>query len=597
MPSTRRTETSAAASPRRPGLVRALGVALALLFGGGAVAYAITHFPAPPSGPRYRGEGDETPRSGGTFVFSAASNIRTLDPFIAYDELAYTAIRLLFDGLLDYDQEGELMPSLAMAMPTVSADGRVFTFHLREGVRFHNGRELTAEDVDWSMHKMLARDTGSPGYPFFKSLEGVAKYHDGEASRIAGIEVLGRYAIAFHLTEPDRTFLNAIAMPFSYPVPRENYERWAEESASAVGMHPVGTGPFVLEEWERGVQLNFTRNRDYWRRGEPHPDRMIYLENLSDEVPVARFRNGDLDILSGAPPVHYLFFKDSPAWKPFLEEAAGPTIVGLAMNCEMPPFDNVHVRRAVAFALDREAMKQMLQGRALPAGQALPSRSPGHDPELPELQRKDLDRAREEMRLAGYPDVLPEPVSIKIGEGPGSLRMAQLWQQDLARIGIEVLLRQVSFATYLQQTGKPRTVQAFTSAWHMDFPDPSNILDVLFNSRAIRPENSENRAFYRNPELDAILDRARAEVDPEVRLDLYRRANAIVTRDAPWAFLYTPLEMEVWQPYVKGYRPHPIWSNDYRQVWLDLPRHRVDPDTYWRARTRAPSDETEDRRP
>jgi peptide/nickel transport system substrate-binding protein len=590
MPSTRRTDDAPpggalAQRGRSHRLRRALGAALALVASVGLVAYAAANFPKPPQGPRYRGEGDEAPRSGGTFVFSAASNVRTLDPFIAYDELSYTAIRLLFDGLLDYDYDGQLVPSLAVAMPEISPDGKVFTFHLREGVRFHNGRELTAADVNWSMHKMLAEGTSSPGYPFFKSLEGVEAYHAGRAPRVAGIERVDRYTIAFHLTEPDRTFLNALAMPFAYPVPRENYERWAKQSESAVGMHPVGTGPFVLREWERGVQLVFERNRAYWRRGEAHPDRMIYLENLSDEVPVARFRNGDLDILTGAPSVHYLFFKQSEAWEPFLDEAPGPTIVGLALNCEMPPFDNVHVRRAVAFALDRDAMKQMLQGRAMPAGQALPSLSPGFDPALPSLQRLDLERAREEMRLAGYPDGLPEPVTIMIGEGPGSLRLAQLWQQDLARIGIEVQLRQVSFATYLEQTGKPRTVQAFTSAWHMDFPDPSNILDVLFNSRAIRPENSENRSFYRNPELDALLDRARVEVDPDARLALYRRANEIVTRDAPWAFLYTPLEMEVWQPYVKGYRPHPIWTNEYRQVWLDLPRHRVDPDTYWRPRT------------
>jgi peptide/nickel transport system substrate-binding protein len=100
-------------------------------------------------------------------------------------------------------------------------------------------------------------------------------------------------------------------------------------------------------------------------------------------------------------------------------------------------------------------------------------------------------------------------------------------------------------------------------------------MDILFHSRSIHPENSENRAFYRNPKLDAILDSARAEVDREVRLGLYAEANAILAEDAPWAFLYYPVDMVAWQPYVKGFRPHPVWANEYRNVWLDLPRQRV----------------------
>ncbi len=580
MPSTRRNDASAATARRR----LPWGAAVAAVLGALFVGYAATHFPKEPQGPRYRGDGNPTPRSGGTFVFSASSNVRTLDPHIAYDELSYTAIRLLFDGLLDYDREGNFIPSLAAELPEVSPDGKVFTFRLREGVRFHNGRELTAEDVSWSLHEMMSEETSSPGFGFFRSLVGAEAYHAGDVERIAGIRVLDRYSISFTLERPDRTFLNALAMPFAYPVPRENYERWQRESRSAVGLHPVGTGPFELVEWERGVKLVFARNRDYFRHGEPHPDRMIYLENLADEVPVARFRNGDLDAISGMPAVHYLFFKDSAAWRPHLEEKPGATVVGLALNCGMEPFDDVHVRRAVAFAIDREAMKRQAQGRALPTGQPLPPPSPGYEEDLPTAQTYDPERAREELRLAGYPNGLREPVTIWIGEGAGALKNAQLWQQDLAAVGIPIQLRQVSFATYLQETAKPNTVQAFTSAWHMDFPDPSNVLDVLFNSASIRAENSENRSFYRNPELDAILNRASAEVDPEARLALYRQANAIVARDAPWAFLYNTLEMEVWQPYVRGYRPHPIWSNDYRQVWLDLPRHRVDPNTYWRGR-------------
>jgi peptide/nickel transport system substrate-binding protein len=202
-----------------------------------------------------------------------------------------------------------------------------------------------------------------------------------------------------------------------------------------------------------------------------------------------------------------------------------------------------------------------------------------YDPDLPTRQIFDLDRAKEEMRLAGFPDGLEEPVTVWV-RGEGDIRLAQLFQQELKAIGIEIELKQVTFATYLRETGKPRVAQAAFTGWHQDFPDPSNFMDILFHSRSIHPQNSENRSFYRNPKLDDILDRARPETNREKRLALYAEANAILAKDAPWAFLFYPVDMFAWQPYVKGFRPHPVWLNEYRHVWLDLPRQRVSQSIY-----------------
>ncbi|MBK7155590.1 MAG: ABC transporter substrate-binding protein [Sandaracinaceae bacterium] len=581
MPSTRRSDSKSSGVRRAlPGLV----ISLALV---SCVAYAVTHVPSRPQGPRYVGAGNATPRSGGTFVFGAASDVHSLDPHIAYDANSYMALRLVYDGLLDYDQEGQMVPSLATAMPTVSEDGRTFTFQLREGVYFHDSpifdgpRELVAEDVRWSIERLLHPDTGSPGVSFFARLRGFEAYREGRAQHVEGIAVRGRYEIAFTLDQPDQTFLNAMAMVFAYPVARENYEHYAAlGDPGEVERNPVGTGPFAFEEWERGVQMTFTRNRRYWQPNRPNPDRMVMIEQLSGETAVGRFSNGDLDVLTSLPAVHYLFFKQAEAWAPYMAEEPEATIRGLCMNTEMAPFDNVHVRRAVAAAIDRDFMRQMAQGRALPAGQMLPPMIPGYDEHLPSLQRFDLERAREEMRLAGYPNGLPEPVTAWIGESQGSLVAAQQWGRDLERIGIRVEYRQVAFSVYLEETGKPGQAQLFPSAWSMDFPDPSNFLEILLHSQNIRPTASENRSFYRNPELDALLDQARGEPDRERRLALYQEANDIVSRDAPWAFLSNDLGAELWQPYVMNYHPHPVWSQNYRDVWLDLPRRRVADSTY-----------------
>jgi ABC-type transport system substrate-binding protein len=562
--------------------IRAVGVMVVLAAVALLLGWIVSSFPKAPIGPRYVGAGNETPRAGGTFVFAAGSNIHTLDPHFAYDTLSTAACRLLYDGLLDYDYDGEMIPSLAAKLPVVSDDGRIFRFELRDGIKFHNGREITAEDISWSMHRLLSERIGSPGYPFFKSIEGAGAYHAGEADHIDGIVVVDDKTVEFRLDEADQTFLNALAMPFAYPIPREHVEPLEQaEGVDAVGRHPIGAGPFAFARWERGVQVEFRRFEDYWAPAA-RPDRMVFLENISGDVASARFRNGDLDVIYRPSKVSRLFLRSADAWAPYRTEVPSPSVFALGLNCELPPFDNVHVRRAVAFALDRSKMERLNPGEVLAASQVLPPMLAPYDPELPTRQRFDLDQAKEEMRLAGFPNGIEEPVTVWV-RGEGDVRLAQLFQQELKAIGIEIELKQVTFATYLRETGKPRVAQAAFTGWHQDFPDPSNFMDILFHSRSIHPQNSENRSFYRNPRLDEILDRARPETDREKRLALYAEANAILADDAPWAFLFYPVDMFAWQPYVKGFRAHPVWLNEYRHVWLDLPRKRVSQSIYGEA--------------
>ncbi|MFW6067112.1 MAG: ABC transporter substrate-binding protein [Myxococcota bacterium] len=533
-----------------------------------AVATVLAGCPEPPAGPRFEGAGHDQPRRGGTFTFHASSNVRGLDPHKAFDVYSIAGIRLIFDGLLDYDDEAHLVPSLLESMPDVSDDGLVYTFRLRPEVRFHNGRALTAQDVRWSLERMLHPDTASPGWSFFLSLRGLDAYREGKADHLEGIRVVDAHTLRIALKEPDQTFLNAMAMAFAYPVPREMYEHGAQQASE----RPIGTGPFRLVEWEKGVRLLFQRNDDYWRRGRPYVDHMVFLENVQPHLGAMRFQNADVEHSESFPLADYLHFKHAEGWKPYTVEQPEVTIYGVFMNTQMEPFDDVHVRRAVAHAIDRRRWARAKSHRIQPAGQVLPPRIVGYREDLPHLQRFDLDEAREEMRLAGYPDGLPEPVTVWVGESPASQASGELLQADLKKIGIDIVIKPVAFTVYLKESGKPGRVQMAFTGWSQDFPDPSDFLDVLFHSRQIHPDDSENRSFYSNPELDRLLDRARTEQDPDTRRQLYEEANDIVARDAPWAFLYYPLGFEAWQPYVKGYRPNPVWSHNYRGVWLDLPR-------------------------
>jgi ABC-type transport system substrate-binding protein len=246
------------------------------------------------------------------------------------------------------------------------------------------------------------------------------------------------------------------------------------------------------------------------------------------------------------------------------------------MNVEMPPFDDVHVRRAVAFAIDRERWALSRNHAIAPLDQAIPAGFLGHDPNLPERQSYDPARAREELRLAGYSHGLPGTYELWLGEGPTAQLYGELAQADLEKIGIHTSLKVVSFPVYLEQTGRPHTAQLLPVAgWIADFPDPSAFVDPLFTSASATPTDAENRGFYRNPEIDELAQRAHREQDPAERERIFRRINSILTGDAVWAFAYSSLRLEAWQPYVHGYRIHIVWTECYRDVWLDLPRQRV----------------------
>lgn len=573
MRSTRRTEG-------------ALGVASFAILAALVAALAL-FLPPLPTGPMFEGAGAEEPRRGGTFVAFTESDVAGFDPLVDWNAVSNIGLKLMFEGLVEHTPDLEIVPRLARELPDVSEDGLLYTFRLRDDVRFHNGRALVADDVRWSLEHMLHPDTGSPGVAFYSLIEGFDDYREGRAEHVRGIRVVDEHTLEIRLARPDQTFLHSMAMVFAFPVPRENYERWGDE----VGRHPVGTGAFVLDEWEAGVRVSFRRNPDFFLEGQPYLDRVVVELNLNRGPGFMRFLAGDVDHIDRFTPTDYLWFRAQEAWQPQATIHTLVDIWGLEMNTELEPFTNRHVRRAVGFAIDRERWNRQRAGRLRPTGQPIPATLAAYDPELPGRQVHDLARAREEMALAGHPvrcerrgaegetcvaEGLEEGIELWIGgDGPTAQAYGVLAQQDLAAIGIPTRIRLVSFPVYLEQSGRPRTVPMLFGGWSMDFPDPASMLEPLYHSRGATETNASNRTFYRNPELDAVLDAARVERDSARRTAMYREASRILVDDAPWAWVMSNTKYEAWQPYVRNFRPHPVWDEMYRDVWLDLPRRRV----------------------
>lgn len=492
-----------------------------------------------------------------------------LDPHVAFDEVSGVLVTMLFDSLYAYDRSMQLVPAIASALPQISEDGRTLTIPLRDDVRFHHGRLLTAQDVVWSFERMLHPDLHSPGAPYYRTIEGFEEYQEQQAAHLRGITAVDRFTVRIRLARADQSFVHTLAMRFSAPLPREELER----NGSDVRRRPIGTGPFRLVSWDPGVRLVLERHAQYFERGRPYVDRVIFEEGLKRDTAFMRFRNGEVDIVPRMTPADRMLLQ-KPKWRAHTAISPRADVFGLVMNTELPPFDNVHVRRAVAFALDRERWARARNGLLAPTGQMLPPSVAGYDPALPHRQVFDLERAREEMRLAGYPNGLPEPVTLWSTDGATARAYGELAQADLAKIGIELLLKPVSFPVYLEETGKPKTAQISSGGWAMDFPDASNFLNLV--SRATRAErDSSNRSFFSDPWLDDLLERALVERDPARRTAMYREANDFVARVAPWAFFANTRAPQAWQPYVRGYAPHPAYWIPVADVWLDLPRKRV----------------------
>src|SRR5258707_5517285 len=210
------------------------------------------------------------PQKGGTLTVAYKDDLATLDPAIGYDWTNWPAEKLVFDGLLDYDNGTTLMPRLAESLPTVSSDATVYTFKLRKGVKFSNGREFTADDVIYSLTRVLDPKTTSPGAGFFAGIAGAADFQAGKATTVSGIKAIDANTVEFTLASPDVTFLNKMALNFAYIVPKEEVDK----AGANFGHAPVGTGPYTLQEWKAGQSLTFVRNPNHFYVDLPYLDKI-----------------------------------------------------------------------------------------------------------------------------------------------------------------------------------------------------------------------------------------------------------------------------------------------------------------------------------
>jgi ABC-type transport system substrate-binding protein len=520
---------------------------------------------------------DAAPRRGGTLHLASLGDIVTLDPAGALNGLSLPAAVVIFAGLVDYDAHARPVADLAERWEIEDA-GRTYRFVLRSGVTMHDGTELTADDVKRSVERALHPSSPDPNASYFTNIAGYDAYATGKADHLEGVTVDGKYVVTFHLKEADPVFIYLMAMPTLRPTCKSAGARYVDTWL------PCGAGPFKLQPggWQRGTTLRLVRHEGYFRPGRPYLDAVEWTFNMQALPQRLRFERGELDVVRDLTQSDVSRFAADARWRPLGVTDFDTRVYGESMNTRIPPFDNVEIRRAVAAAIDREQYRLLSPQRMSAMTQALPASLADFDPSFAG-QRYDYAAALEHMRKGGYPydpatgvGGWPRPIPYVLSDTGILTSTAQLLQQDLARIGLRIELKLVSYSAFLAISERAGGAAMSPGNWELDYPDPSAVIDPLFTSGAITPESSFNTAFYSNPRLDALVERAHREMDAKARRALYAEANAILCDDAPWAFTFGYHFFTLHQPYVHGLAPHPVWPIDVSGVWLDRTGDELD---------------------
>ena len=475
----------------------------------------------------------DTPKQGGEIVITYKDDIATLDPAIGYDWVNWSMIKSLYSRLMDYTPgTPDLVPSLAESFE-VAPDGLSYTFKLRKGVKFSNGREVVASDVKYSIERAVDPKTQGPGAGFFGAIKGFDAVSGGTSTTLEGIETPDDGTVVFKLSRPDATFLHVLAINFASVVPKEA----VEAAAGDFGKKPVGSGPFILKDWTIGQSLTFERNPDFYLKDVPHIDKFTVEVGQEPLVALLRLQKGEVDIAGdGIPPAKFLEVKNSPEGASIIVDGEQLHTGYITLNTKVKPFDDLKVRQAINMAINKERITRILNGRATAANQPLPPLMPGYDKAFTGYAY-DVEKAKALLAEAGLADGF-ETVLYSTNTDPQP-RIAQAIQQDLAAIGVKAEVRALAQANVIAAGGTEGEAPMIWSggmAWIADFPDASNFYGPILGCAGAIP-GGWNWSWYCNKELDARAIAADSMSDPAKAAERTAAWGKIFTdimADAPW---------------------------------------------------------------
>jgi oligopeptide transport system substrate-binding protein len=476
---------------------------------------------------------------------------RSLDPALSTDVPTGRAVGYVFDGLTRFTSDARLEPALAERWD-VSPDGKTYTFHLRQGVKFHDGTPLVARQVKRSFERALSPATrGGRGEPLYP-IRGAREYAAGQSPSVDGLTVQDDSTITIALAQPLAFFPKLLAMPVASIVP--------DSTPANFGEKPIGTGPWKLVEWKHDDYLRFARNPTYYG-GAPAADSLVARIIPEPSTAVAEFESGLVDVLV-IPIGETASWEHTDDKKAMLQSAPALILYYVAINTTRGPLKDARVRQALNYAVDRKTiLEQLLSARGTLANGVIAPSLEGADTARA-AYRYDPAKAKQLLASAGYRSGID--VELWHSQDATIARLAQSVQGYLNAAGIRTKLVQRDASSAREASRKGET-DLILKTWYADYPDADSFLYPLLHSS--NKGVGGNVSFYANPNFDKLVVAARREQDDARRTALYRQADSLEYADAPMISLFFYNELYGVQPWVKNFRVPTIFNG---QRWLDV---------------------------
>ena len=486
----------------------------------------------------------QTPKRGGTLVVGMSQDLPGLDPHPSTSTITYQVLSLVYQGLVDFDRDLKIKPVLAESWK-VSPDGRQWTFTLRRGVKFHNGRALTASDVKFSLERILEPKTAARG--------------KGSLSIIESVQAVDPQTVRVHLVRPSGAFLSRLAGTYQAILP--------PEAVQGPAFKAIGTGPFQLTEWKTNERVELRRFDGYWEAGLPYLEAITLKPVPDGTVRLTALKTGDAGFVQLIPLESLAELQAAPS-KDYVVRTVkgGGGFSAIILNSRKPPFSDVRVRRAVALAIDKkEVALGVWRGFAQPINEWMPPGTPFFFG-VPD-RKVDVEQAKKLLAEAGV--TRGTKLTHTVGQTANLVPAAQVLQAQLTRIGLDLQLEVLDWPAYI----KRQRASDFTSTNTNFFPkvDPDDAYYRYFHSKGGANELSGG---YANPVADKLLEEGEAAVDAGKRAEAYRRLVQLIDEEAPVVTTGLGDAAVGWRAAVKGFEPHIIGLLAYPggglpHVWLD----------------------------
>lgn len=484
-----------------------------------------------------------------------------LDPIQQTDGESFKVTENVFDTLVGYEEEStQVVPSLAEKWE-ISPDGLTYTFHLRSGVKFHDGTDFNAEAVKWNFERWMDKNHpqhNKEGFEYYNDMFG--GYKGDKDHVIKSVEAVDPLTVKFTLNRPLAPFIQNLGMScFAIASPTAVQKLGPEK----FNENPVGTGPFVFKEWKRNDTITLEKNPNYWNAGYPKLDKLVFKVIPENTARLTALTSGEIDLMDGLNPDDAQAVKDNPDLQLILRPSMNIGFVGF--NVEKKPLDNPKVREALSYAINKPAIiEAFFAGLGEPAVNPMPPSIWGYNSNIKDREF-NLDKAKQLLAEAGYPNgfkikfwAMPVPRPYM----PDGVKIAEAIQQDLKKIGVEAEIVTMEWATYLEKT-KAGEQEMFLLGWTGDNGDPDNFLATLLDKNNI---GGNNRTRWANEEAHKLLMQAQSAVTKEEREKLYQQVQEIIFKDVPMVPLAHSTPALAAKANVINYKPHPKGSESLEKV-------------------------------